>query len=97
MDLNQAIGDLAAHIRPHINIIDATRVLLTGGPTGPGNILKENKFFASRDIVALDAVVASRYNFGNKSSTAENIGHIKAAHHNDVGEIDLKKIAVEQI
>lgn len=97
LDLAQAIGDLALLIRPQLNIIDASRVLLNGGPTGPGPIINENRIFASRDILALDSIVASRYNFGGKNLSAKEIPHLWAAYQNGVGEIDTQKIQVQNI
>ncbi|MGD9402795.1 MAG: DUF362 domain-containing protein, partial [bacterium] len=92
MDLHQAIGDLARAVRPGLNIIDASRVLLTGGPTGPGSVIKENRIFASTDILALDSIVAARYAFGGKTLTAREVRHLRAAYDNGVGEIDIEKI-----
>jgi uncharacterized protein (DUF362 family) len=97
LDLHQAIGDLPLIVRPQLNIIDATRVLLSGGPTGPGSIIEENRLFASDDIVAVDAVVASRYSFGGKSFRTGQIAHLNAAYQNGVGEVDLNKINIEII
>ncbi len=97
MDLAQAIGDLALAIHPTLTIIDASRVLLNGGPTGPGPIIQENRIFASRDIVAVDAVVSSRYNFAEKSLSPNDIAHLRAAAENGVGEINLEKISVKKI
>jgi uncharacterized protein (DUF362 family) len=97
LDLNQAIGDLALAIKPDITIIDATRVLLKGGPTGPGPVVEDNRFYVSRDIVAVDSVVTSRYSFGGKSLSAQNVAHIKAAYENGLGEIDINKIELKKI
>jgi len=97
LDLARAIGDLALAVRPHLNIVDASRVLLNGGPTGPGPVVEENRLFASSDIVAVDAVVASRYDFGRKSLSPQEISHLQSAYQNRVGEIDLKRIKVEEI
>jgi uncharacterized protein (DUF362 family) len=97
LDLNQAIGDLALAVRPHLNLIDAGRVLLNGGPTGPGPVVEENRLFAGTDMVALDSVVASRYSFGGKTLKGTDIAHLAAAHKNGVGEIDPERIAVERI
>ena len=97
MDLAQAVGDLALAIKPQLNIIDASRVLLKGGPTGPGPVITENRLFASHDILALDSVVVSRYNFGGKTVSAKEIDHLVAAFRNGVGEINLDKIEVEKI
>jgi len=97
LDLHQAIGDLALAIKPDITITDATRVLLQGGPIGPGPVVEDNRFFVSRDIVAIDAVVTSRYTFGGKSIDASNVAHIWAAYEHGVGEIDVDKIEVKKI
>jgi uncharacterized protein (DUF362 family) len=97
LDLHQAIGDLSSAIRPHLNIIDAGRVLLNGGPTGPGPIVKDNRLFASIDVLAVDAVVASRYDFGGKSLPPDQIAHLRAAYQNGTGEIDIENIRIEKI
>ncbi|MBN1348426.1 DUF362 domain-containing protein [candidate division KSB1 bacterium] len=97
MDLHQAIADLATAIRPGLNILDASRILLNGGPTGPGPILTENRYFAAIDPVALDSVVVSRYSFGGRNITARDVRHLEAAHQLGIGEIDLTKIDLKQI
>ena len=97
LDLSQAIADLALAVRPSLSIIDASRVLLGGGPTGPGPVVRENRLFAGFDILALDAVVASRYPFGERPLSARQVGHLRAAYENGVGEIDIEKIRVEKI
>lgn len=97
LDLDQAIGDLGLVIRPHLNIVDASRVLLTGGPTGPGKTIADGRVFASLDMVALDAVVAARYSFGERTVSASSVGHILAAHRNGLGEIDPGRISVRKL
>lgn len=97
MDLQQAIGDLALALRPQLNIIDASRVLLNGGPTGPGPIAKDNRLFASKDILAVDSVVAARYNFGGKDVSPKEVPHLWAAYQNGIGEMDLQKIQVQKL
>jgi len=96
LDLHQAIGDLALVVKPHLTITDATGVLLKGGPIGPGPVVKDNRYFASQDIVAVDSVVASRYSFNGQSLPADRIAHIRAAYENGVGEIDPGKIEVRK-
>ena len=97
MDLQQACGDLPLVIKPHLNIIDATRVLLSGGPTGPGPVISENKLFASEDILAVDSVVVSRYNFGGKSLKPTEVPHLLAAYKNQAGEIEMTNIKLVKI
>lgn len=97
MDLHQAIADLPLIIIPDLNIIDATRVLLNGGPAGPGPVISDNRIFASTDILAVDSVVSSRYNFGGKSLSAKEVPHLWASYQNKIGEIELDKITVKKI
>jgi uncharacterized protein (DUF362 family) len=97
LDLDQAIGDLALAVRPHLNLIYAGRVLLNGGPTGPGPVIEGDGLFASTDIVALDSVVTSRYDFGGKTLKGSDVAHLVAAHKNGVGEIDPAKIEIRKI
>jgi uncharacterized protein (DUF362 family) len=97
LDLHQAIGDLATAIRPGLNIVDASRVLLSGGPTGPGPVTRDNRIFASTDILALDSVVTARYSFGGKARTANEVPHLRAVYDNGVGEIDLKRINLQKV
>lgn len=97
MDLHEAIGDLPLAIKPTLNILDATRVLLTGGPVGPGRLLRDNRLFVSTDIVAVDSVVVSRYNFGGKSLAAREIPHLHAASRNNAGVSDLDKITIVKV
>jgi uncharacterized protein (DUF362 family) len=97
MDLAQAIGDLPLAIKPALTVIDASRVLLNGGPTGPGPVVRDNRIFAGRDIVAVDAVVVSRYNFGEKNLSPTDVAHLTAAAENGVGEIDLDRISLKKV
>jgi uncharacterized protein (DUF362 family) len=97
LDLSQAIADLALAIRPGLSIVDASRVLLNGGPTGPGPIVKDNRLYAGVDILALDAVVVSRYNFGERTSTAKEIPHLWSAFQNAIGEIDMQNIDIHKV
>jgi len=97
LDMDMALGDLAKLVKPHLNIIDCYQVLLNGGPTGPGPVVNDNRLFASTDILAVDSVVTSRYNFGGMTSSPDDIGHLYMAYENGVGEIDLDKINIEKI
>jgi uncharacterized protein (DUF362 family) len=97
MNLHKAIADLPLIIAPDLNIIDATRVLLNGGPAGPGPVINDDRIFASTDILAVDSVVTSRYNFGGKRLSAKDVAHLWASYQNKVGEIELDKIIVKKI
>ena len=68
-DLHTAIAELATVIKPHITILDATRALVTGGPTGPGKVQDMGTIIAGTNPLAVDV----RYEQG-KSSLAPSIG-----------------------
>jgi uncharacterized protein (DUF362 family) len=97
MDLSQAIGDLAVLIRPDLTIVDASRVLLTGGPTGPGKIALDMRMFASRDMVAVDSAVVGRYPFGDRSIRPHDIPHLRSAAELGVGVDDLDRITLTRV
>jgi len=97
LDMSQALGDLALAVKPNLNIVDCNWILLNGGPTGPGPVSEDKRFFASSDIVAVDAVVTSRYNFGGRSVDPMDIEHLYSAYENGVGEIELNKIDIQKV
>lgn len=90
--LDQCIADYATAIRPDLTILDANRILITGGPKGPGKTKDVGKVIAGVDPVAVDAYGATL--FGMKP---EEIGHIKLAHEMGVGEIDLAKVKIKNV
>jgi len=95
-DLHTAIAELSTVIRPQLTILDATRALVTGGPTGPGKIQKLNTIIASTAPLAVDAYAASLANWNNRSTNAQSIKHLSHAAKISVGEIDLDKITVKK-
>ena len=95
-DLHTAIAELATVVRPQLTILDATRALVTGGPTGPGKIQELNTIIASTDPLAVDAYTASLVNWNNRSTDAQSIKHLAYAAKIGVGEIDLDKIKIKK-
>jgi uncharacterized protein (DUF362 family) len=92
--LDTALADVNAVFRPHLTIIDATRILTAHGPQGGD--LKDvkilNKVIASTDIVAADAYATTL--FGKRP---EEIAVTVAAHKRGLGEMDLKKVKVLKV
>jgi len=72
--LNQCIADINTLIKPNLTIMDCTRILLTRGPKGPGDVKILNKVIFGTDQVAIDSLGATY--FGLKP---HEIGHIKIA------------------
>ncbi len=87
--LHQCIADAATVIKPHLNIVDATRMLLTRGPKGPGKVKNEGKILASTDIVAIDAFAAKLLGIDPRS-----VGHIVEAFKHGLGQMDLTKVNI---
>jgi uncharacterized protein (DUF362 family) len=56
-DIHHAIIDVASAVRPTLTVVDATRVMVRGGPTGGRleDVRIENAVAAGTDAVALDA------------------------------------------
>lgn len=90
-NIENALADIHTVFKTHLNIIDATRILIDNGPQG-GN-LKDvkvlHKVIASTDKVALDAYATTL--FGLKP---EDIAISKIAYQRGLGEINLNKIKV---
>jgi uncharacterized protein (DUF362 family) len=87
--LHQTIADFATVLKPHLNILDATRMLMTRGPAGPGEVKVENKIASSTDMVALDAYGAKLLGIDPK-----NVGHIVKAYEAGIGQMSLSNISV---
>ncbi len=91
-DLQRCIGELATAVPHSLVIMDANHVLLTNGPSGPGEVLRARQVIASVDPVAVDAY-ATRF-FGLEPT---DVGHIQTAYDLGVGEIDLAKLRVQEV
>jgi uncharacterized protein (DUF362 family) len=95
-DLHTAIAELATVIRPQITMLDATRALLTNGPTGPGKVHELNTIIAGTDMLAVDAYAAGMANWNNRLLTAQSIKHLSYASTLGIGEIDLEKLLIKK-
>lgn len=89
--LHQNIADMNLLLRPDLNILDATRILLKNGPSGgrKEDVEVRNVVLAGPDPVALDAYGTTL--FGLKPG---DLGYITKAHEAGRGEMDLGKIKV---
>ncbi|MBI4778475.1 DUF362 domain-containing protein [Candidatus Desantisbacteria bacterium] len=91
-DLHQCIADLSTVIKPHLTVLDATRILFNNGPRGPGEVKNIGKIVVGVDPVAVDAYGCSF--FGKEP---HRIGYINIAYKMGLGEIDLNKIRVKKV
>ena len=89
--LDQCIADLNTVIRPDLCIVDATEIIITNGPFGPGEILTPRKVIAGTDRVAVDAYCCTLWGLDPRQ-----IHTIVLAHKHRIGEIDPKKVKIKE-
>jgi uncharacterized protein (DUF362 family) len=94
LDLHEAIADLASLLTPHLVVIDASRVLSTGGPGGPGKVLTPKTIIASADMVAADAYTVSAFKWYGSSYSPDQVKHIRLAHQRGLGRMDIENIKI---
>ncbi|QWV97163.1 DUF362 domain-containing protein [Geomonas nitrogeniifigens] len=93
-NIDQALADINASFRPHLTVIDATRILTAHGPQG-GNLADVkvlNQVIASTDIVAADAYATTL--FGLKPA---DIAVTRAAYQRGLGEMNLDKMRIVRV
>ena len=90
--LHQCIADFSTYLKPHLVIVDATRIMLDHGPQGPGKLAHPHEIIFSTHPAAADAYAASLFN-----KTPADVPHIKLAGELGVGCIDLAKIKIERV
>ena len=97
VDLNQGIADLSTFIKPSLILLDATTVLTTGGPEGPGRTEALNTVVAGTDPVAVDsyAVTLSRWN--SRRLAPKDVKHVAAASEMQLGEMNLDRLSIREV
>jgi uncharacterized protein (DUF362 family) len=95
--LDTAIVTLAEFLRPDLVVIDASRVLSSHGPSGPGKVLPMNMVIASRDMVAADAQAVKMFEWEGKRKEPKQVDHIRLAHKKGIGCMEIENLNVKQI
>jgi uncharacterized protein (DUF362 family) len=93
-EIDQAIVDLAAFCRPTLTVVDATRVLMRGGPTGGSldDVAIENSVMCATDQVAADSRACEFLGLqGNK------VEHIVLAEQTGLGMVDYRAAGYREI
>ncbi len=90
--LHQTIADLASFRIPDVTVVDCTRILLSNGPYGPGEVRRCNQVIASSDPVAADAYAATLLKLEPRE-----VDHIRCASDLGMGEMDVKKVEMRMI
>jgi len=89
--LDQCIVDLNKTVKPALNIVDATEIITTNGPFGPGELSKPQKVIAGLDRVAVDATCCQLWGL----RPAEIIMIARGAEQG-LGVMDPARIAVRE-
>lgn len=93
-NIGQRLADLATLVYPTLTIVDAIRILTSGGPTG-GNldaVKKLDTIIAGTDIVAADSYAATLFDI-----QPEQISYIKAGAQMGLGRTDIQNMKIEEI
>jgi len=87
-DIHQTIVDLAQYFKPHITLIDATRIMISNGPSGgsPSDVRVADRLILCKDPVAADARGALLF-----SKKPEDIGFIRLADKWGLGTMNLNQ------
>jgi uncharacterized protein (DUF362 family) len=90
--LAQCIADINLVRKPDLCVMDATEVLATGGPQGPGLVKRPRKIFAGRDPVAIDT-----YSTRLLGIEPQRILMLDYAARHGLGKKDLNKVRIKEI
>ena len=94
-DLDQCIADSVLVRRPDLNIVDAYRVMLSGGPVGRSRATRsrlDKMLLASTDIVAVDTAAARI--LGLSTDDLKYLGYGEAL---GLGSTDLNSLRIKRI
>jgi len=93
-DLHQGIADLATILRPHLTVLDAVKILKTGGPVGPGDVASRDTVVVGVDPVAVDAYGIGLSTWNHETLRPEQVGHIRMASEHGLGILELEAIKI---
>jgi uncharacterized protein (DUF362 family) len=93
-EIDQSIVDLAAFVRPTLTVVDATRVMIRGGPQGGSldDVRIENTVMCATDQVAADARSAEFLGLNGRQ-----VGHIALAAQSGLGSLDYRNAGFKEI
>jgi len=89
--LSQCIADLNLIRKWDLCVVDASEFISTNGPSGPGEMVRENKIVAGADAVAVEALCGRYLNLAPHESMLVN-----KAYNNGLGEMDLGKLTIRE-
>jgi uncharacterized protein (DUF362 family) len=95
--LDSGVVDLCLVLKADLTIIDASRVLSTNGPGGPGLVLHPQTIIASTDMVAADAYAVSAFEWYGRRFEPRQVRHIVDAHRRGLGRMDLENLNIRTL
>lgn len=90
--LGQCIAELNLVRKPDLVVMDASEMIITNGPNGPGDMDRYDHVLAGTDPVAMDALACDYVGYA-----PEDIISIVKAHEIGVGSMDLSNLVVEKV
>jgi uncharacterized protein (DUF362 family) len=90
--LAQCIADINLLRVADLTVVDVTEVLVSNGPSGPGDIEKPMKIVAGKDMVAVDAYCASLLGFQK-----DDILSILKASEMGIGNINYNELKIVEV
>lgn len=96
-DLHKSIADMASVLKPQLVVMDGTRILSSGGPSGPGKVIPLNLVIASTDMVAADAQMVTLGTWYGRKFSPSQVRHIRLAAERGLGRIDLENLRVVNV
>ena len=94
VDINKAIAELAATVKVNLVILDGSRALLNGGPSGPGLVEYPKTIVAGTDQVAVDAYGVTLAKWYGQGFAPAQVKHIAAAQQLGLGTCNLDEITI---
>jgi len=93
-DIHQTIVDLAQFFKPAVTLIDATRIMVSNGPSGgrTSDVSAANSLILSNDQVAADARAAGLFGLN-----PEDIGFIRLGQKWGLGTYQYQKLSRQQV
>ena len=95
--LDVSIVDMVTLLKPHLIVVDGTRILSDGGPSGPGKVIPMNLVIASADMVAADAQMVQLGKWYGRKFKPDQVRHIRLAAQRGLGRIDLSNLSIKEV
>jgi uncharacterized protein (DUF362 family) len=89
--LDQCIADLNTVCNPTLCIVDATEIISTNGPFGPGKIISPKRIVVGTDRIAIDSYCTTLLGM-----EGEDVFMIKRGFAHGLGQIDLTKVKIKE-